>query len=228
MELTGQFHYSSPTILERSLTTPAHPSRLPRTRAERHASKRAQILGAASRIFAARSYHLVNMDAIALAAGVGKGTLYRYFPSKEELYLALVDEAFGLLIRRLDRVESAGLPPSVALPRMIAAIVETFAQHLPYFRLMQRGEARLLLRKKQVIRSRREHIVHLVAKVLDRGIEAGVFRKVDRQLAASMLIGMVWGVSLNHGHETPAEILAPRVGDLYLHGLLQAAGDANR
>jgi AcrR family transcriptional regulator len=199
-----------------------------RSRAERHAQKRAQILGAASKSFATRSYHLVSMDAIAHAAGVGKGTLYRYFPSKEELYLALVDEAFGLLMRRLGREEAAGLPPSVALPRMIEAIVETFARHLPYFRLMQRGEARLLIRKKQVIRARREHIVQLVAKVLDRGIEAGTFRKVDGPLAASMLIGMVWGVTLNHGHETPAELLAARVADLYLHGLLQAPGESHR
>ncbi len=197
-----------------------------RSRAERQAQKRAHILAAASRIFAARVYHLVNMDAIAQAAGVGKGTLYRYFPSKEDLYLALVDEAFGLLIRRLDREEAAGLDPAVALPRMIEAIVETFAQHLPFFRLMQRGEARLFLRKKQVIRARREHIAQLVAKVLDRGVETGAFRKVDRLLASSMLIGMVWGVALNHARETPPEILAQRVADLYLCGLLQPRGDA--
>jgi AcrR family transcriptional regulator len=45
------------------------------------------------------------MDEVARVAGVGKGTLYRYFPSKEDLYLGIIDEAFGLLIHRLDTRE---------------------------------------------------------------------------------------------------------------------------
>ena len=197
-----------------------------RSRAERQASKRAHILRVASRVFAARSYHLVKMDAVAHSSGVGKGTLYRYFPSKERLYLALVDEAFALLLERLEQELAARLAPSVALSRMIAAIVDTFADHLPYFRVMQRGEARLLHKGKQVIRARRGRIEALLAQALDRGIEAGVFRKVDGLLAASMLIGMVWATTLHHGGETPAEILGQRIADLYLHGLLSAAGDA--
>jgi AcrR family transcriptional regulator len=223
MELTSQFHHSR--MRKPGLARSAAPSR---SREDRHASKHAHILRIASRVFARRSYHLVNMDAVAKSAGVGKGTLYRYFPSKEDLYLSLVDEAFSLMIRRLEREQAADLAPPVALARMIAAIVETFAQHLPYFRLMQRGEARLLHRKKQVIRARRGHIEQLVAHTIDRGITSGVFRKVDRPVAASMLIGMVWGTTLHHGEETPAEILGQRVADLYLHGLLHPPGDAVR
>ncbi len=197
------------------------------TRAPRRARKRAQILEAASRIFATRVYHLVTMEEIARVARVGKGTLYRYFPSKEDLYVAILDEAFGFLIRRLEAERSAAVAPATALQRMIDAIVETFARHLPYFRLIHRGEGRLFLRKKQVIRARRVHIARLVAEVLDRGVETGAFRKVDRTLAPSMLIGMVWGTTLNHAADTPAELLAPRIGDLYLHGLLQPpAGSA--
>ena len=71
-------------------------------RALRHARKRATILDGASRIFAARVYHHVTMDDIARETRVGKGTLYRYFPSKDELYLAIVEEGFDLLIRRLE------------------------------------------------------------------------------------------------------------------------------
>jgi AcrR family transcriptional regulator len=192
----------------------------------RRARKRAQILEAASRIFATGVYHLVTMDEVASAARVGKGTLYRYFPSKEDLYLAIVDEAFGLLIRRLEAERSAAAPPAVALERMIAAIVDTFAHHLPSFRLIHRGEGRLFLRKKEVIRARRAHIARVLAEVLDRGVEAGAFRKVDRTLAPSMLIGMVWGTTLNHAEDTPAELLAPRITDLCLRGLLQPSGSS--
>jgi AcrR family transcriptional regulator len=193
-------------------------------RPPRRARKRAQILEAASRIFATHVYHLVTMDQVAAAGRVGKGTLYRYFPSKEDLYLAIVDEAFGLLIRRLEAECAAAVAPEVAFERMIAAIVETFAQHLPSFRLIHRGEGRLFLRKKAVIRARRAHIAELLAGVLDRGQEAGIFRKVDRTLAPSMLIGMVWGTTLNHAEDTPAELLAPRLTDLCLHGLVQGPG----
>lgn len=193
-------------------------------RAERQARKRDRILDSGSRVFAQRPYHLVSMDDVARAAGVGKGTLYRYFPSKEDLYVAIVDEAFVLLIRRLEREAGAGLPPTQALPRMIEAIVETFARHLPFFQLMHEGDARLFLRKKQVIRSRRERIAEILAGTLDRGVESGVFRKVDRALAASMLIGTAWGTTLNHAREAPAAVLAHDVGDLYLNGLLQAPG----
>ncbi len=195
-------------------------------RAPRRAKKRAQILEAASRIFARRVYHLVTMDEVAAAARVGKGTLYRYFPSKEDLYLAIVDEAFGLLIRRLEAERAGTVRPTVALERMVAAIVDTFAHHLPSFRLIHRGEGRLFLRKKEVIRARRAHIARLLAEVLDRGAEDGAFRKVDRALAPSMILGMVWGTTLNHAEDTPAELLAPRISDLCLHGLLQPSGSS--
>jgi AcrR family transcriptional regulator len=193
----------------------------PPRRAVLRARKRATILDGASRIFAARVYHHVTMDDVARETGVGKGTLYRYFPSKEDLYLAIVEEAFDLLIRRLQGERAKAAPPARVLAHMIEAIVETFAHHLPFFRLIHRGEGRLFLRKKQVIRSRRAHIVRLLAEVLDRGAEQGTFRKLDPALAPSMLIGMVWGTTLNHAEDTPAAILAARIADLYLHGLLQ-------
>jgi AcrR family transcriptional regulator len=193
------------------------------TKTPRQAAKREQIVGAASRVFAARPYHVVCMDDVAAAARVGKGTLYRYFPSKEDLYLGVVAEAFDLLIRQLERVEAEDLPAAVALARMIEAIVETFARHLPFFRLMHQGEARLFLRKKQVVRARRDRIADGLARLLERGAQTGVFRKVDLALGPSMLIGLVWGTTLNHADDTPAEVLAQRVADLCLHGILQSS-----
>jgi len=41
-----------------------------------------------------------------------------------------------------------------------------------------------------------------------------------------MLIGLVWGTVLNHAGETPAELLAQRVADLCLHGILQSPGES--
>jgi AcrR family transcriptional regulator len=60
--------------------------RMPRT------ARRSQLLGAAREVFVAQGYHAAAMDEIADRAGVSKPVLYQHFPSKHELYLALVDQ----------------------------------------------------------------------------------------------------------------------------------------
>ena len=52
--------------------------------------KRDQILKAAEELFASRRYDEITMDEIAQLAQVGKGTLYRYFSSKEALLYAIL------------------------------------------------------------------------------------------------------------------------------------------
>ena len=60
-------------------------ARLPRD------ERRAQLLAAAQEVFVANGYHGAAMDEIAETARVSKPVLYQHFPSKRELYLALLD-----------------------------------------------------------------------------------------------------------------------------------------
>ncbi|MEJ5915050.1 TetR/AcrR family transcriptional regulator [Pseudokineococcus sp. 1T1Z-3] len=64
----------------------------PRARLGR-ADRRAQLLAAAQRVFARLGYHASGMDVIAERAGITKPVLYRHFPGKRELYVAVVDRA---------------------------------------------------------------------------------------------------------------------------------------
>lgn len=68
-------------------TTNHRPARMPRDQ------RRLQLLNVAGTVFADRGYHNAAMDDIAEAAGVSKPVLYQHFPSKLDLYLALVDRA---------------------------------------------------------------------------------------------------------------------------------------
>jgi AcrR family transcriptional regulator len=81
-------------------TTAAAPrgTRLPRQ------ARRRQLLGAAQEVFVAQGYHAAAMDEIAERAGVSKPVLYQHFPSKLELYLALLDQHAERLV---DRVREA-------------------------------------------------------------------------------------------------------------------------
>ena len=70
----------------------SRPTRLPRDQ------RRIQLLDAASEVFSYKGYHAAAMDDIADAAGVSKPVLYQHFPSKLDLYLALLDQSCDRLV----------------------------------------------------------------------------------------------------------------------------------
>lgn len=192
----------------------------------RQQKKRRRIIETASRVFAERDYHAVTMDEIAQGSGVGKGTLYRYFDSKEDLFIALMDEGLALLADRLEEEQKAEVPPAEILSRMIHAIVRSFSEHLPFFRILNGDKGRLIVRKKQLFKERRRRLVTVLGRVLERGMASGVFRQVDPEVTPSLLIGMVWGMVLNHSGQTTPEALAAVIVDLFLHGTLVPEGGA--
>lgn len=87
--------------------------------ARRSPAKQAAIIAAAARLAAEQGYGAVTIDAIAAAAGVGKQTIYRWWPSKAALYVEVYD---GLVAVAADL--GAGLP---AAARLRAVLVRVFA-----------------------------------------------------------------------------------------------------
>ncbi|MFT3661411.1 MAG: TetR/AcrR family transcriptional regulator [Gordonia sp. (in: high G+C Gram-positive bacteria)] len=80
----------------------AHSTNRTNTRLPRSARRR-QLLDAASEIFVERGYHSAGMDEIAAAAGVSKPVLYQHFPSKLDLYIAVVDNHAEKLVSDVNR-----------------------------------------------------------------------------------------------------------------------------
>ncbi|WP_084773201.1 TetR/AcrR family transcriptional regulator [Nonomuraea candida] len=96
------------------------------------ARNRARILEAAARLFAERSPQDVTMDDIARAAGVGRGTLYRRYPDRAAIAVALLDEHERELQERLLRGEpplGPGAPPAERLAAFYAAMVRLLEDH---------------------------------------------------------------------------------------------------
>src|SRR5215467_12166543 len=76
---------------------------------ERRDGRRAQILAAASRVFAEQGFHRTTVHRIAREAGVADGTIYLYFASKQEILLALLAELGRVNERGADFAELAPL-----------------------------------------------------------------------------------------------------------------------
>lgn len=68
------------------------------------ARRKGQILDTAARVFAGLGFAAADVQVIADQAGIGKGTVYRYFPTKESLFLAAVQRGLQALTQEMDRV----------------------------------------------------------------------------------------------------------------------------
>lgn len=97
------------------------------------ARNRAKVLAAAEALFAERGANAVTMDDIAKAAGVGRGTLYRRYPDRAAIAIALLDEHE----RRLQEQLMSGPPPlgpgaspGDRLAAFYAAMIELLGRHV--------------------------------------------------------------------------------------------------
>jgi AcrR family transcriptional regulator len=105
------------------------------------ADTRQRIVDAAARLFAVQRFHEVRMEDLAAEAEVGKGTIYRYFQDKEDLYRGLIATAAEQILQDVDRRVANVEGAQEKLQAILQAAFDFFESH-PYLSdLLQRVEA---------------------------------------------------------------------------------------
>jgi AcrR family transcriptional regulator len=159
----------------------AHRAKDPRWRRRKEA-RPAEIVASALACFAERGFAATRLEEIAQRAGVTKGTLYLYFPNKEELFKAVVRQSLVPLLARNEEVIAAStLPTPMLLRQLILAFPQVLlnnpASALPKLILSEARNfpdlAQFYL--EEVVRRGRR----MVRGLIQRGIDRGEFRKVD-------------------------------------------------
>lgn len=84
------------------------------TRDEQRARTRADLLTAAATVFARHGYHATSVDMVAETAGYTKGAVYSNFASKEDLFLALIDEHLDQAVDTLEEIVASTEPTARA------------------------------------------------------------------------------------------------------------------
>jgi len=110
--------------------------------------RREEILDAAGKLFAQYGYSEAATQALADMLQVGKGTIYRYFASKEEMFLAAVDRAMQRLTASIDEHIADVDEPFVRMAQGIEAYLEFFAQQPELAELLMQERAQFKDRKK--------------------------------------------------------------------------------
>jgi AcrR family transcriptional regulator len=194
-----------------------------RTKTPEQAEK---ILSAAARLFAGQRFHEARMEDIAAAAEVGKGTLYRYFKDKEELYTALLSRAADQQHQLLQEAVGQARGARAKLEAAVAVFVRFFDENPHLLDLIQHAE---MLHKRSddfPWQRARDEAMQLIRTLFKEADAAGEFSVRDPELGLMLLLGGVRGV-LRFGERPRRPDLAARVVDAFLSGAA-AVGEGRR
>ncbi|WP_343633213.1 TetR/AcrR family transcriptional regulator [Roseateles sp.] len=218
----------------------AAPAAAPVSARQRRKEARPQeLLEAALALFVEKGFAATRSEEVAARAGVSKGTLYLYYPSKEELFKAVVRESLGAKIAEgveefgkhqgsmaelltwmlWSWWERMGLTPAGGIHKIMMSEARNFPELAAFY-------------NDEVI----EPSCGLLAEVVKRGIASGEFRVVDPDAAVMVLIGPVLHLVLHqhsigaagvtHEHKcTPEQVLQLQL-ELMFEGLLNRPREA--
>lgn len=180
---------------------------MPRVSAAHKEQRRQSILDGAMSLFIGRGYGLTTMDQIAAAADFSVGALYRYFRTKEEILLALVDERLGRAPELFERLSREGGDPWERLARSVDLFVTALGVRHP-------GTGRLLLLAfaeaihneavRDGLHRRFSGLLRYLTAILDEGKATGHFRTdLDAEALAASLLSLADGIAIYWVMKTP-------------------------
>jgi AcrR family transcriptional regulator len=200
--------------------------------AEHSESRRAQILEAALRVFVRDGFHSAPVEAIAREAGLAKGTIYLYFPTKEAVLQAAIERYSLLPVIEESVGKLAETPPEQAIPALVGLMWQRLKERAPVFRIMlglggvlQPENAHIFLERIVLPGNR------LLAGYLDHCVARGALRPIDTFVAARSLLGSLLTFVLSQEVLGGAELrpisdaaIVETVSDVFLRGALPARG----
>lgn len=194
----------------------------------RKQERRTAIIDAAAKLFAEHGYTDCDMERVAAATGLAKGTLYLYFPCKQDLFFACVD--WGMAAMRRAVMDAVCLPGN-ALERIgksIRAYLEFFDQNPQFVELIVQERASFRGHKRVSYFEHRDEIRVFFRQLYGELVEEGVFRNdlpVERLLdsVGSHIYGVMF-ISDSVGRNCTFEEQYKAVMQTIFGGILSDAG----
>ena len=154
--------------------------------------QRHKILDAARGVFFRDGFMDANLDEVALLAGVAKGTLYRYFENKAELYVAVLSHNGEIFEERMREAAASGQNPADRIRQVGSFYLEHWSRNREYFEIFWALENQPVIGElpgaveAEVTRLWKE-CLQILADVIAGGVEQGAFRACDPWRVANVL-----------------------------------------
>ncbi len=187
------------------------------------------ILDAADRLLARYGYKKMTIDDVAREAGIGKGTVYLHFKSKEDLVLSHIDRIIDRLLERLDAIAGSDLAPDEKLTQMLSLRVIFRFDSVQHYtesisEVLRDLRTGLLERRARYF----EDEAKVIANVVREGQKSGAFRSAEALATARALVAatnslLPYSLSTAElGRRKDVEQSTRRIVELLLNGLCAA------
>jgi AcrR family transcriptional regulator len=151
---------------------------------------RQRILEAAEELFSHRSFEKVRMEDIAEWAKIGKGTVYRYYPTKDDLYMSLLEWIGGDYLIRLREADGSVRGCRARLTALVRVAMEFFTIHPNLLKLVDRaGIERDREHEDFPWRDVQRQLFRMLQGLFAEGAARGEFQVDDLELAVRSLLG---------------------------------------
>jgi AcrR family transcriptional regulator len=192
---------------------------------QRSEETRARILDAAIRRFAIAGYDAASVDDICIEAGVSKGAFYHHYPTKQAIFLALMQGWLGMIDMGMGAARQGTVPETLMhmtnlLPGVFAAAEDSLPMFLEFWLQASRDETIW----KAMIAPYRHYQEHF-AKLVEDGMAEGSLKPVDSQVAAQVIVSLAVGLVLQgvlDPHSADWEKTARESMQLLLKGLAKS------
>jgi AcrR family transcriptional regulator len=187
--------------------------------------RREEILDAAAQLFAEDGYSDADVQALADRLQVGKGTIYRYFPSKQELFLAAVDRGMERLHSTIEAEVAEVADPLERIVEAIYSFLRYFADHPELVELFVQERAQFKDRSQPTYFAFHEAKVGPWRSLFRGLVKAGRVRdlqQADNDVVSDLLYGTILA---NHvtGRRVSPEEQARNIVDIVFNGILTDA-----
>lgn len=153
-----------------------------------------RILDAALNVFARKGYHDTRMDEIVSESQTSKGSIYFYFPNKEQLFLALIDQFANLLERRITeaiREHDRGMAKVQAALEACLATFGRYRRQAKVLLVQASGLGNTFEQKRLAVNDR---FANLIATYLEEAVEVGEIAPLDTEVVAHAWMGAIYSL----------------------------------
>ncbi|MCK9180111.1 MAG: TetR/AcrR family transcriptional regulator [Bacteroides sp.] len=185
---------------------------------------REQLIDAARKLFARKGVERTTMNDIAKASKKGRRTLYTYFASKEELFLAVVETELDILIEKMKVVSDKKIPPEKKVIELIYTRLEAVKEVVYRNGTLRANFFRDIWSVEKVRRKFDVEEFKIFQKVLKEGVEQDVFDVDNIELTSALIHYCLKGIEVPYirgyiGADLDSETLNDNVANIVFGAL---------